>query len=119
MEKQIDRQALIDLIIDAKRTEPETGSFTEWLADYLIEHLPIAQPNEWISVGDRLPESENEQVLMTDGERCHISSKNNMVRFLDCEGIFIPGKSGAGVKVTHWQHLPAPPVSRSPEEEEI
>ena len=33
-----DRERLIDLMIDAKRTEPETGSFTEYLADYLLEH---------------------------------------------------------------------------------
>ena len=33
-----DRERLIDLMIDAKRTEPETGSFTEHLADYLLEH---------------------------------------------------------------------------------
>ena len=29
------RERLIDLIIEAKRTNPETGSFTEYLADYL------------------------------------------------------------------------------------
>ena len=33
-----DRERLINLMIDAKRTEPETGSFTEYLADYLLEH---------------------------------------------------------------------------------
>ena len=33
-----DRERLIDLMIEAKRTEPETGSFTEHLADYLLEH---------------------------------------------------------------------------------
>lgn len=33
-----DRERLIDLMIDAKRTEPETGSFTDYLADYLPEH---------------------------------------------------------------------------------
>ena len=33
-----DRERLIDLIIDAKRTDPETGSFTDYLADYLLEH---------------------------------------------------------------------------------
>ena len=32
------REKLIDLIIDAKRTDPEEGSFTEYLADYLIAH---------------------------------------------------------------------------------
>ena len=67
------------------------------------------QQMRWISVEERLPEQENTQVLMTDGECHYISSRNNMVRFLDCEGIFIPGKAGAGVKVTHWMPLPSPP----------
>ena len=78
----------------------------------------LTPPNEWVSVEERLPEQENTQVLMTDGECCYISSRNNMVRFLDCEGIFIPGKAGAGVKVTHWMPLPAPPDRRPPEAEE-
>ena len=68
-----------------------------------------AQVPEWIPVEERLPEKENAQVLMTDGEGWYISSRNNMVRFLGCEGIFIPGKAGAGVKVTHWMPLPAAP----------
>ena len=67
------------------------------------------QQMQWIPVEERLPEQENTQVLMTDGECHYISSRNNMVRFLDCEGIFIPGKAGAGVKVTHWMHLPKVP----------
>lgn len=78
------------------------------------ENAPIlTPPNEWVSVEERLPEQENTQVLMTDGECHYISSRNNMVRFLDCEGIFIPGKAGAGVKVTHWMPLP-----KSPKEDE-
>ena len=32
------REKLIDLIVGAKRTDPETGSFTEYLADYLISN---------------------------------------------------------------------------------
>lgn len=71
------------------------------------------QQMRWIPVEERLPEKENAQVLMTDGEGCYISSRNNMVRFLDCEGIFIPGKAGAGVKVTHWMPLPQPPKEAS------
>ena len=31
-----DRERLIDLMIEAKRTDPETGSFTDYLADYLL-----------------------------------------------------------------------------------
>ena len=90
-----------------------------WEMIRAIEEAPtLTPPNEWVSVEDRLPEKENTQVLMTDGECCYISSRNNMVRFLDCEGIFIPGKAGAGVKVTHWMPIPAPPDRRPPEGEE-
>ena len=32
------RKKLVELIIDAKRTDPEEGSFTEYLADHLIAH---------------------------------------------------------------------------------
>lgn len=71
------------------------------------------QQMRWIPVEERLPEKENAQVLMTDGEGWYISSRNNMVRFLDCEGIFIPGKAGAGVKVTLWMPLPQPPKEAS------
>lgn len=39
-----DRERLIDLMIDAKRTELETGSFTDYLADYLLEHGVIVPP---------------------------------------------------------------------------
>ena len=39
-----DREQLIDLMIEAKRTDPETGSFTEYLADYLLEHGVIVLP---------------------------------------------------------------------------
>ena len=47
MERAIDKQTMLDLIIEAKRTDPETGSFAEWLAEYLVEHLPtLTPPNE-------------------------------------------------------------------------
>ena len=42
-----DREKLIDLIINAKRTDPETGSFTEYLADFLLGYgvkLPDDRP---------------------------------------------------------------------------
>ena len=32
MDKAKEREKMIGLIINAKRTDPETGSFTEWLA---------------------------------------------------------------------------------------
>ena len=46
-----DRERLIELMIEAKRTDPETGSFTDYLADYLIEHGVIVLP---CKVGDIL-----------------------------------------------------------------
>ena len=44
-----DRERLINLMIEAKRTDPETGSFTDYLADYLLEHGVIVPP---CKVGD-------------------------------------------------------------------
>ena len=47
MARAIDKQPMLDLIIEAKRTDPETGSFAEWLAEYLVERLPtLTPPNE-------------------------------------------------------------------------
>lgn len=77
-----------------------------------LEKVKIAAltlPNEWVRVDEWLPEFDTEQILVTDGERYYISAKNNMVHFADREGIFIPGKSGAGVKITHWRPLPELP----------
>ena len=48
------REKMIDLIVDAKRTDPETGIFTEYLADYLISHGVTVQ--EWINSEEMLPE---------------------------------------------------------------
>lgn len=95
------RQALKD--VDGNTWLPMLQEEFRAMADF------IERVQDWIPVEERLPEKENAQVLMTDGEGWYISSRNNMVRFLDCEGIFIPGKAGAGVKVTHWMHLPQPP----------
>ena len=46
-----DRDRLINLIINAKCEGPETGSFTEFLADYLIATGVILPP---CKVGDKL-----------------------------------------------------------------
>lgn len=43
----INKQTMLDLIIEAKRNDPETGSFAEWLAEHLAEHMPtLTPPNE-------------------------------------------------------------------------
>lgn len=46
MARAIDKRIMLDLIIEAKKTDPETGPFSEWLAEYLVDHLPtIIQQN--------------------------------------------------------------------------
>ena len=53
MAKTIDKQTMLDLIVEAKRTDPETGGFAEWLAEYLAEHLPtLTPPNEPLTQDD-------------------------------------------------------------------
>ena len=114
------REKLIDLIIDAKRTDPEEGSFTEYLADHLISHGVTVQ--EWISVDDKLPEV----VSIHKGYR---STVKNSIRVL-CVCVQKSGKTmvkegycewyndyqeprwqipGTIDEVTHWQYLPQPP----------
>ena len=101
------REKLIDLIVGAKRTDPETGSFTEYLADYLISNGVTVQ--EWISVDEPPKEYRDEY-----GE---------LIPFLVCEeGTDYPframydGKTwGDGifaVPVKWWMHLPAPPKEK-------
>lgn len=52
MARAIDRKTMIDLIIEAKRIDPEIGSFAEWLAEYLVERLPtLTPPNEPLTLG--------------------------------------------------------------------
>ena len=44
---------MLNLIIEAKRTDPETGGFAEWLAEYLAEHLPtLTPPNEPLTLDE-------------------------------------------------------------------
>ena len=107
------REKLIDLIIDAKRTDPETGSFTEYLADCLINNGVTVQ--EWISVKDKLPPY-NRDVL--------VYRPNMAMKFLvdNYEGYYGEdddewhegwvryGKDVHGNQViTHWSYLPHPP----------
>ena len=107
------REKLIDLIIDEKRTDPEAGSFTEYLADFLINNGVTVQ--EWISVDDKLPPY-NRDVL--------VYRPNMAIKFLvdNYEGYYGEdddewhegwvryGKDVHGNQViTHWSYLPQPP----------
>lgn len=60
------RERLIDLMIEAKRTEPETGSFTDYLADYLIANGVIAPP---CKVGQTVWFIRNKEIIETCVEK--------------------------------------------------
>ena len=64
MARAIDKETMLDLIIKAKRTDPETGSFAEWLAEYLVEHLStLTPPNEPLTL-EELREMDGEPVYL-------------------------------------------------------
>ena len=128
------REKLIDLIIDAKRTDPETGSFTEYLVDYLTsngvtvrenvkmsdeilkqlknapitickEESSIETVREWISVSERLPQNFVSVLgYMTD------AGEFPPVRECYTVGnaFFFPAL-GDVHPVSHWCELPQPP----------
>lgn len=64
MAKAIDKQTMLDLIIEAKRMDPEAGPFSEWLAEYLVDHLPtLTPPNEPLTL-DELRKMKDEPVYL-------------------------------------------------------
>ena len=98
------REKLLDLIIDAKRTDPETGSFAEYLADHLISNGVTVQ--EWISVKDRLPEYDSDVLAYSrigEESRIYPACYSNGVWF-DC--VF---NAPATDTTTHWMKMPQPP----------
>lgn len=113
MARAIDKRIMLDLIIEAKKTDPETGPFSEWLAEYLVDHLPTLTPrNEWVSVEERLPEESDCMVLFTNGRAVTSGYRNHMFRMSGEEGVYAPAirKGGGYMRVTHWMYLPAPPA---------
>ena len=110
MARAIDKRIMLDLIIEAKKTDPETGPFSEWLAEYLVDHLPtLTQPNEWVSVEDRLPPPNVRVLAYRPGEGDNSPYKyTNMWGWAVKESIRHKG-------ITHWMYYPAPPDRRPPE----
>ena len=56
------REKLVELIIDAKRADPETGSFTEYLADHLITNGVTVQ--EWIPASEPPKKITNKVIVL-------------------------------------------------------
>ena len=99
------RKKLVDLIIDAKRTDPETGSFAEYLADHLIANGVTVQ--EWISVDDRLPEVGGYVVCIA--KRNPFSRFMPMVARIEKNGWVNPMTEQYISEVTHWMPMPELP----------
>ena len=99
------RKKLVELIIDAKRTDPETGSFTEYLADDLISNGVTVQ--EWISVDDELPEVGGYVVCIA--KRNPFSRFMPMVARIEKNGWANPMTEQYISEVTHWMPMTQPP----------
>ena len=64
-----DRDRIIELIINAKREDPETGSFTEFLADHLIANGVICPPCKvgqivWLVRDGKIEETTVEKIVL-------------------------------------------------------
>ena len=107
------REKLVELIIDAKRTDPETGSFTEYLADHLIANGVTVQ--KWISVKDKLPPYNRDVLVYRPNMAMKILVDNYAGYYGDdddewYEGWALYGEDANGNPVvTHWAYLPQPP----------
>ena len=99
------REKLVELIIDAKRTDPETGSFAEYLADHLIANGVTVQ--EWISVDDRLPEVGGYVVCIA--KRNPFSRFMPMIARIEKNGWVNPMTEQYISEATHWMPMPNPP----------
>mgnify|MGYP000563125835 FL=1 len=121
MARAIDKRIMLDLIIEAKKTDPETGPFSEWLAEYLVDHLPtLTPPNEWVSVEERLPTDERPVLVF-------VGYADTMTGFITTSSYFCfdvnPHWQWDGLvrdeqRTLFWMPLPAPPDRRPPEGEE-
>ena len=107
------REKMVELIIDAKRTDQETGSFTEYLADHLIRNGVTVQ--EWISVYDKYPPYNRDVLVYRPNMAMKIVVDTYDGYYGDdddewYEGWALYGKDTHGnPAITHWSYLPKPP----------
>ena len=109
------REKLIDLIVGVKRTDPETGSFAEYLTDHLIANGVTVQ--EWISVNDRLPDKDGCYIVTACDEGCSCGDgiwyDTVVIEAEHYKGEWSWNENGTEYDitdfVTHWQPMPNPP----------
>ena len=86
---------------------------------YCVEHMPtLTPPNEWVSVEERLPGSQEDVLVVAFWHECwqtmigwH-SDAGKKWRVITPHGEREPGG------VSHWMPIPAPPDRRPPEGDE-
>lgn len=112
MAKTIDKQTMLNLIIEAKRTDPETGGFAEWLAEYLAEHLPtLTPPNEPLTL-DELRKMKDEPTylkvfdpLLKSGWHIVKAVTEDKIIFRDWQTVYVP-IDGMGVDYNLYRRPP-------------
>lgn len=87
------KERLIKLMIEAKRTEPEIGSFTEYLADCLLENGAIVPPAK---VGDAVYCIEFEEGI--DEGRVYAVSQNEKT-------LWVSARYESGLRYDHPAHV--------------
>ena len=104
------KQKILDLIIAAKRTDPETGSFAEWLAEYLVANGVTVQ--EWIPVEERLPATVPCDAGTAYSEAVNVLTSGRKVVTAIWDGTDFIGDAefweAEGERVTHWAPVPLP-----------
>lgn len=102
----IDAEALIRAIHDLDGIEGHEELYYR-IANMVVAAPTITQPNEWVSVEERLPEN-NAQVLMWSA-KWNIAEAGSYYngRFWVYSEI---GDGYIADDITHWMSLPAPPA---------
>ena len=105
MARAIDADAIVE---EFWKPEYRTQTRRDFIA--AIQKWPtLTQPNEWISVGDRLPGQWNNVIAFYDSGVIRQSwvNGNNEWLFADIYGV-----------VTHWMPLPNPPADQKTGDEQ-
>lgn len=104
------KKKLLEMLIEAWRNDPRTGSFSEYLAEYLISNGVTVK--EWISVDDRMPENDDIVAVIVSGKVGNITLVKafELATFSLDEGRFLEmWPEWENAKVTHWMPLQDPP----------
>ena len=101
------REKLIDLIIDAKRTDPEEGSFTEYLADHLIANGVTVQE---CKLGDKIYQADDVRIYESTIVEITLTAKHTI--FVTENITFDERAIGNSIFLSYAEaeaHLPLPP----------